>query len=250
MDLGSDRNKDVKLTYPLHPMLRRAYNVLEPMFIESILPAEGHSLLAKQELWEALLDTMPEGSEAVRDTLKEAWAGKDRETSPLSKWKMLKMHIEAFVGRKSGQKKSAKKVISSKQQDRIECWPYEVVFRYTYPRLDINVSKKRNHLLKSPFCVHPKTGRVCVPIEPHVVESFDPFAVPTLRDLMKELDEYDKLHPEENDAAKSKTSNWEKTSLKSYYEPYQKDFLEPLQKEIRRQERDASEEEAAVIGDF
>ena len=104
--------------------------------------------------------------------------------------------------------------------------------------------------MKSPFCVHPKTGRVCVPIEPHVVESFDPFAVPTLRDLMKELDEYDKLHPEENDAAKSKTSNWEKTSLKSYYEPFQKDFLEPLQKEIRRQERDASEEEAAVIGDF
>ena len=80
----------------------------------------------------------------------------------------------------------------------------DIILQYTYPRLDSNVSIGLNHLLKAPFCVHPKTGkilciltiqikfkgRICVPIDPKNCESFDPFQVPTLTELIKELDDY------------------------------------------------------------
>ena len=66
----------------------------------------------------------------------------------------------------------------------------DIVLEYTYPRLDIEVSKKLNHLLKSPFVVHPGTGRVCVPIDTSALEDFDPTAVPTVQELLGEIDSW------------------------------------------------------------
>ena len=65
----------------------------------------------------------------------------------------------------------------------------DIILQYTYPRLDAEVSKHRNHLLKAPFCVHPKTGRVCVPVDPDAIDDFDPAHVPTVSQLLHELDQ-------------------------------------------------------------
>eukprot|EP00762_Andalucia_godoyi_P001605 ANDGO_00280.mRNA.1 DNA primase small subunit len=66
----------------------------------------------------------------------------------------------------------------------------DFVFTYTFPRLDVHVSKGFNHLLKSPFSVHPKTGKVCVPLDPSTVDQFEPAVVPTIEQLAMELDAF------------------------------------------------------------
>ena len=91
------------------------------------------------------------------------------------------------------------------------------MFQYVYPRLDTEVTKGVNHLLKSPFCIHPKTGiynnhlnislrmlfkqaidswkgRVCVPIDIDRIDQFDPFKVPTLEELCGQLERCDLIN--------------------------------------------------------
>jgi DNA primase small subunit len=72
----------------------------------------------------------------------------------------------------------------------------DIILQYTYPRIDAEVSKHRNHLLKAPFCVHPKTGRVCIPVDPDHIEEFDPEKVPTVAQLMHELETANTEEPE------------------------------------------------------
>ena len=247
MDLGTDQNKEIELPNPLHPMLVRAYNVLEPMFIRNVLPKEGHGLLASTEQWTALLEDLPPVASRVREVLLPIWS--TEKSTPKEKWHELKMHLEAFI-RKSKQADRSKmaKTASIKELTRLENWHVEVVFRHTYPRLDINVSKMRNHLLKSPFCIHPKTGRVCVPIRPDDIEHFNPLEVPTLPQLVDELDQAG--INEKGVKCNNNRPDWYKTSLRNYFVPFQNDFLEPLGTEIRRKNRQAQEKKGAHVGDF
>jgi DNA primase small subunit len=105
---------------------------------------------------------------------------------------------------------------SPKKAKELKNIPRDIVFQLAYPRLDEKVSTDMKHLLKSPFCIHPKTGkqqsvcqfsncynqpaihhklslvgRVCVPIPIESCESFDPTSPPTIRTLVEELHKYD-----------------------------------------------------------
>lgn len=57
-----------------------------------------------------------------------------------------------------------------------------------YPRLDINVSKHLNHLLKSPFCIHPKTGMVSVPMSENDILKFEVKKIPTLENIVRDFE--------------------------------------------------------------
>jgi DNA primase small subunit len=217
-------------------MLTRAFDRLEPLFMETVLPEEGHGLLASDEEWSSLLESLPECAKDVRQNLSDCWA--KSASSPKEKWIELKKHIAAFK-KKTVQNNKSAKTLSAKNRDLLDTWPVEVVFRHTYPRLDVEVSKKRNHLLKSPFCIHPKTGRVCVPIND--IETFDPFEVPTLSQIVAELDEYV--------GEESNRPDWYKTSLRKYFEPF-KSFLDPMLTDCRLSNRDTRDKEAAVNIEF
>jgi DNA primase small subunit len=240
--LGTDKNKNVSLPNPLHPMMQRAYSILEPMFIKDIIPRSGHGILASEDNWVALLKTVPVAAERVSENLEKKW--KKADSTPVEKWAELKQHLEVFISKAKGGGKNPK-TMSAAERNKLETWCAETVFRYTYPRLDINVSKMQNHLLKSPFCVHPKTGRVCIPMQVDKVDSFDPFSVPTLPQLMNELDAYNSEHPD------AKVDHeWQKTSLKESFAPFIKNFMEPMFKDLRKQQRNIAEEQAAKTGDF
>lgn len=56
----------------------------------------------------------------------------------------------------------------------------ETVLAYVWPRIDINVTKGTNHLIKAPFVAHPKTQRIAVPLQRDELLSFKPATAPTL----------------------------------------------------------------------
>lgn len=66
-----------------------------------------------------------------------------------------------------------------------------IVLKYMRPRLDIDVTKSETHLLKIPFSIHPRTERVCCPIDIASALDFDPSAVPTLEKLLDGVQEGD-----------------------------------------------------------
>ncbi|KAJ5639406.1 uncharacterized protein N7484_007268 [Penicillium longicatenatum] len=189
---------------------------------------------------EKLLNLLPDKS--LNDALRRKWSSSPDRPST-SKW----ADIDALAKTGKSSTLNTSTLRDAKQ---------DIVLEYTYPRLDAEVSKKMIHLLKSPFVIHPGTGRICVPIDPKKADEFDPLSVPTVLGLLGEIDEYDAKHPagtetempDANGSAANgsdvrgprKMQDYEKTSLKPYIDFF-RSFIAGLIKEERAGKRERDE---------
>lgn len=74
----------------------------------------------------------------------------------------------------------------------------EFMMLILYPRLDGNVTRQFNHLLKGPFCVHPETGYISVPLSIELMEKFSLDKIPKVDYLLyDDLINQDKISFEE-----------------------------------------------------
>ncbi|KAK7203534.1 putative DNA primase subunit Pri1 [Myxozyma melibiosi] len=225
---GAQSSKRVNLKRPLHPFVARSLNILRDSFKDTILI--GQDPWRTQESAEKLLSLLPDRE--LNDALRKKWASSG-DRSSLQKWADIDALAEQGVSRTL----DPTHLLEAKQ---------DVILEYLYPRLDAEVSKHLNHLLKSPFCVHPGTGRVCVPINGERPETFDPMDVPTAGMLTAEINEWDMVHKTLDSPEREKLSDYEKTSLKPYVEYFHR-FVSGLMKEEMKQKRQREAESSGSL---
>ena len=160
---GEGQGRRVLSSTPMHPSVKRAYDgVLKQYWIESYLPTQR--ILEDETKLEQLLNLIPD--ENIREDLASEFA--TSSLNSVDRWGVIERRVQDSL------KKNNYKLTGALEK---------IILWHIYPRVDIEVSRHMNHLLKGPFCVHPKTGRVCVPMDPATADSFNPELVPTVVDL-------------------------------------------------------------------
>ncbi|KAK1923549.1 hypothetical protein DB88DRAFT_491596 [Papiliotrema laurentii] len=203
---SKEQSKKVNVRGPkddqdLHPVLSDSVDHLKQKFVELCL--NDQDVFRSEKGWETLLSLLPSDRDTI-GPLRNKWQ-MNPDRSSAERWADL-------MGVVAGLKKNGSPLFR-----RFEKALEDVILQYTYPRIDAEVSKHRNHLLKAPFCIHPSTGRVCVPVNPSLVEEFNPATVPTVGDLLNELD---KVPADASEGRK--VEDYEHTSLKPYVEMFEK----------------------------
>jgi len=192
----------------LHPAVQKAHDICKHYFRD-----DPNGVLLGQDILRQgpHLNRILDAFSASERTVVENYVTGHPEASSRDIWLQLEKVQEERAKNPTG---------SYKEKQQAKVMLKEVLLQYTYPRLDINVSKQMNHLLKSPFVVHPKTGRVCVPIDVATVDTFNPMEVPTIGRLVEEL---------------NRTGDPKQTSLKDYISFFEKSFLQPLEADCAKE---------------
>ncbi|EEP81322.1 DNA primase small subunit [Uncinocarpus reesii 1704] len=226
---GAQSGKRVNVKRPLHPHITRSLEVLRPYFGSTVL--NDQDTFSSWDQASRLLQLIPDKS--LKDSLQKKWESAPSRASSL-KWS----DIDKVAKTSGGRSLDTKALLEAKQ---------DIVLEYTYPRLDAEVSKKMIHLLKSPFVVHPGTGRVCVPIDIRKVEQFNPLEVPTVTELLDEINAWDLKHKgdhgpgSDRDTKRNTLQDYEKTSLKPYIDHFRA-FVANLNRDERAGKRERDED--------
>lgn len=211
----------------LHPALEAAAGMLQETWEEEILPKQH--LLEHEGMRTNILKYLPEDS--LVQTVERSWSKADAISKRngkdinLVRWQQLQEAVEDRLEEVKG----AKGAKDYKTLRALERCTTEIIFVHTYPRLDIEVSKKMNHLLKAPFCVHPKTGKVCVPLDPEEAHLFDPDTVPCVQTLLPQLPQQQLCEPRKIE------EGWRSTDLAPCIELFERKFLSGCQRSNRSQ---------------
>lgn len=215
--LKNKGSKRLNLRRPYHPHIERSFKILKNEFIPLILE--------NQDPWkDEYEDLLKFPNPKVNNALKEFWKSKPGRSS-FEKWQ----DIDDIAKKVLTKPLDLKLIVEAKQ---------DLIIETMYPRLDVEVSRQMIHLLKSPFCIHPGTGNVCVPFDAN--KSFDPTTSPNLRQIQHEIEEWDSTHTvNPNDR---KIHDYEKTSLKPYVELFGRFVNELLKTETNSVKREREED--------
>ena len=221
---GNSMNKikvdmQIEKTKDIHESLNRSFQICVPYFINCSLKLQ--QLLDTTQGIDYLCDMIrfPQIAIDVKDQLMDLIDSEDYN----GKWKCIENIFDSHKSKITAN--SAQKI----SKIAIEANKMEIVFAYVYPRLDVEVSRHVNHLLKSPFCIHPKTGKICSIINPNNVDMFDPLNQPTLLSL---INEYNTAGKNKNNKQNNQSMiGWKDTSLKDIIKTFRECFLNSLQRE-------------------
>lgn len=150
----------------IHPMLRTALEVIDTEFEELMI--DNQDFLGDEHLVQNIIDLVGDDY-ILKQKINERC--KIPRLSSSDCWKAMTTVVEKHKGKRG----------------RPSYFIQEVKLQHCFPRLDANVTRGFNHLLKLPFCIHPKTGNVCVPIDIDNIDTFNIEKVPNLDNLSNEL---------------------------------------------------------------